>query len=111
MKSLPLIDTQRVSSMYRDRLIDVEGRRLLITRLAGSEQEADLTLPPNCGGYGRVRHFRRATSDGWPLNPLPIDPACAALGMPQADEIRAQAFQNAACNWRCWYCFVPFNLL
>ncbi len=23
----------------------------------------------------------------------------------------AQVFQNAACNWRCWYCFVPFNLL
>lgn len=20
-------------------------------------------------------------------------------------------FQNAACNWRCWYCFVPFKLL
>ncbi len=20
-------------------------------------------------------------------------------------------FQNAVCNWRCWYCFVPFNLL
>ncbi len=20
-------------------------------------------------------------------------------------------FQNAACNWRCWYCFVPFDLL
>ena len=25
--------------------------------------------------------------------------------------IRAQVFQNAACNWRCWYCFVPFALL
>ena len=27
------------------------------------------------------------------------------------DDIRAQVFQNAVCNWRCWYCFVPFNLL
>ena len=25
--------------------------------------------------------------------------------------IEAQAFQNAACNWRCWYCYVPFELL
>jgi len=25
--------------------------------------------------------------------------------------LKAQVFQNAACNWRCWYCFVPFNLL
>ena len=23
----------------------------------------------------------------------------------------AQVFQNGACNWRCWYCFVPFSLL
>jgi uncharacterized Fe-S cluster-containing radical SAM superfamily protein len=23
----------------------------------------------------------------------------------------AQVFQNAACAWRCWYCFVPYNLL
>lgn len=111
MKSLPLIDTKRVSTMYRDKSIDVGGRRLLITRLAGSEQETDLTAPTNCGGYGRIRHFRRETSDGWPPNPLPIDPACAALRLPRLNEMRAQAFQNAACNWRCWYCFVPFNLL
>jgi len=25
--------------------------------------------------------------------------------------MNAQVFQNAACNWRCWYCYVPFNLL
>jgi uncharacterized Fe-S cluster-containing radical SAM superfamily protein len=25
--------------------------------------------------------------------------------------MKAQVFQNAACNWRCWYCFVPFSLL
>ena len=25
--------------------------------------------------------------------------------------VKAQVFQNAACNWRCWYCFVPFDLL
>jgi uncharacterized Fe-S cluster-containing radical SAM superfamily protein len=25
--------------------------------------------------------------------------------------MRAQVFQLAGCNWRCWYCFVPFGLL
>jgi uncharacterized Fe-S cluster-containing radical SAM superfamily protein len=25
--------------------------------------------------------------------------------------VRAQVFQIAACNLRCWYCFVPYNLL
>jgi uncharacterized Fe-S cluster-containing radical SAM superfamily protein len=31
--------------------------------------------------------------------------------MPTGDSLRAQAFQNASCNWRCWYCFVDFKLL
>jgi uncharacterized Fe-S cluster-containing radical SAM superfamily protein len=31
--------------------------------------------------------------------------------MPSGDAIDAQVFQNAVCNWRCWYCFVPFSLL
>jgi uncharacterized Fe-S cluster-containing radical SAM superfamily protein len=83
----------------------------LVANFSGSGQESDLTDPPNCGGVGRVRHFTRATSDGWPENSLPIDPASAFIGLPHADAIRAQVFQNAACNWRCWYCYVPFNLL
>ena len=62
-------------------------------------------------GFGRIRHFRRSTSPGWPSNPLPIDPACKFLGTPAEDVARAQVFQNAVCNWRCWYCFVPFELL
>ena len=82
-----------------------------MANFSGSGQEADLTDPPNCGGVGRIRHFTRATSSGWPDNSLPIDPASAFLDLPHADAIRAQVFQNAACNWRCWYCYVPFNLL
>jgi uncharacterized Fe-S cluster-containing radical SAM superfamily protein len=31
--------------------------------------------------------------------------------LPFSDGITAQLFQNAACNWRCWYCYVPFSLL
>jgi uncharacterized Fe-S cluster-containing radical SAM superfamily protein len=107
-----LIDTDDFSARLRSRAIDVPARRLLITDFRNTEQEEDLTLPPNCGGYGRIRHFRRATSPGWPENPLPIDPAQRALGVVGAAlGIRAQVFQNAACNWRCWYCYVPFELL
>lgn len=105
------IDTERYSSTMRGRIVDVERRMLLITRLGGSEQEKDLSEPTNCGGLGRVRHFRRTTSPGWPPNSLPIDPARAALHLDRGDELRAQLFQNAGCNWRCWYCFVPFPLL
>ncbi len=106
-----LIDTDVYSTHLREKAIDLDGRKLLVTNFHRTEQEKDLTEPPNCGGFGRVRHFRRATSPGWIANPLPLDPACKALSLPRADMMRAQVFQNAACNWRCWYCFVPFNLL
>lgn len=106
------IDTQRFAERLRVRAIDVEGRRILISRLAGSDQEVDLTLPANCNGYGRVRHFHMSTADGWPANPLPILPACRALGItPVPEMMKALVFQNAACAWRCWYCFVPEQLL
>lgn len=106
------IDTPRFAAHLRARAIDVDGGRVLISRLAGSGQEVDLSLPANCNGYGRVRHFRLATADGWPANPLPIAPACRALGItPVPDLMTALVFQNAACAWRCWYCFVPEELL
>lgn len=106
------IDTERFAAHLRARAIDVEGGRILISRLTGSGQEVDLTLPANCNGYGRVRHFRLATAEGWPSNPLPIAPACHALGIAPVPELMtALVFQNAACAWRCWYCFVPEELL
>ncbi|SEM70759.1 radical SAM protein [Bradyrhizobium sp. OK095] len=107
-----LIDTERFAARLRARAIDIESGRILISRLTGSGQEIDLTLPANCNGYGRVRHFRLATADGWPQNPLPIAPACRALGLAAVPELMtALVFQNAACAWRCWYCFVPEELL
>jgi uncharacterized Fe-S cluster-containing radical SAM superfamily protein len=109
--SLKVINTDRFSARLRARGIDLSGRRLLMTRLTGSDQEKDLTCPANCRGLGRVRHFRRDTSPGWPPNSLPIDPASKALGLEPGGLIRAQVFQNSVCNWRCWYCFVDFSLL
>jgi len=108
--SLP-IDTEFASAKYRAKMIDPGKRRLLVTDFRGSEQEKDLSVPPNCEGFGRVRHFRREKIDGWPSNPLPIDPACRALGLPSTSLLRAQVFQTAGCNWRCWYCYVPYSLL
>jgi hypothetical protein len=96
------IGTDGYSRRLRGRAVDLGGRRLLVSDLRGSAQEGDLSEPVNCGGYGRIRHFTRATETGWPDNPLPTDPAAAALGLPPgADGIRAQVFQNAACNWHC----------
>lgn len=106
-----LIDTSSFATTMRERIIRPAAKEILVANLAGSMQEQDLTVPANCGGLGRIRHFNRHVAPDWPENPLPIDPASRALGIPCADLIRAQVFQNAACAWRCWYCYVPFNLL
>lgn len=105
------IDTDRVSARYRTRAVDLKARKLLVTNYRGTAQEKDLTEPANCEGFGRIRHFRRRASTGWPENPLPSVPATRALGIEGPDVFRAQVFQNAVCNWRCWYCYVPFDLL
>jgi uncharacterized Fe-S cluster-containing radical SAM superfamily protein len=105
------IDTDVWSQRYRRNAVDIEARKLLITNYFGTDQEKDLTVPPNCSGFGRIRHFHRPTNAGWPSNPLPIDPAARALRLGKVESLEAQAFQNAVCNWRCWYCFVPFELL
>jgi len=106
-----VIDTNDMAARMRHRIIRIDTREILVSRVGGSAQEGDLTSPVNCGGIGRVRHFRRDTAAGWPDNFLPIDPAAAALDLPPAAMLEAQVFQNAACAWRCWYCFVPFELL
>ena len=102
-------NTDEFSDFLRRRSIDLERRKVLVARLQGSEQERDLTVPANCNGYGRIHHFRRETSDGWPQNPLPMDPASKALGIGKSDVLRAQVFQHASCNWRCWYCYVSVS--
>ncbi len=105
------INTEKVSAHLREKGIDLDNKKILITNFSGSKQEEDLTDPPNCNGYGRIRHFKLGTGVNWPLNPLPIFPAAKALKLDIHSEIRAQVFQNSICNWRCWYCFVDYNLL
>lgn len=105
------IDTARASANLRTRAIDLVGRRILMTNLMGSEEAKDFTLPANCGGFGRIHHFRREQSPPFPQNSLPIDPAAKFLGLGKPQVLQVQVFQNAVCTWRCWYCFVDFNLL
>lgn len=105
------IDTDAFSADLRSRAIRVESGEILISRIAGSDQEFDLTDPPNADGFGRVRHFRGAQPYPWPHNPLPVEPAAHRLGVSSDATATAEVFQNAACNWRCWYCYVPFSLL
>jgi uncharacterized Fe-S cluster-containing radical SAM superfamily protein len=111
MSANSTIDTPRFSASLRRRGIDLENKRILMTNFDRSEEAKDFTIPPNCAGFGRVHRFRRITAQGWPENPLPIDPGAKYLCLNRQTEMTAQVFQNAICSWRCWYCFVDFDLL
>ena len=104
-------DTDKISTKYRKMAIDVPNQKLLTTNFQNTEQEKDFSSPSNCDGFGRIRHFHTDTPEGWPSNPLPIIPASKALNLKDYESLNAQVFQNAVCNWRCWYCYVPYNLL
>ena len=109
-----LIVTSEVSEPLRQRGIDIATRSISLSRIEGSAQAEDLSEPTNCRGFGRIRHFGRDTAPGWPNNPLPLAPANRffnATGRAMDNRGRAQVFQNSVCNWRCWYCYVPFSML
>jgi len=105
-----LIDTDAYAKILRDRSIKGNDT-FLITNFKGSIQEGDISEGYNCQGFGRVHHFRDHKSAHWVTNPLPHQVAAWKLGLPVQATERAQVFQNASCNWRCWYCFVDFSLL
>lgn len=105
---MPTIDTDGVSARLRSRMITHGDRSISLTNFTSSEQSGDLTNPPNCSGFGRRHLFEVEAFNDWPPNPLPIRPAWRALSQPPNESISAQVFQNSGCNWRCWYCFVPF---
>lgn len=102
------MESQDVFKYYRD-IVYNGVDQFLLAKIAGSEQENDLSAPPNCNGYGRIRHFHRKLDEDW-YDSLPMDPMSKSLNLEFSDMVEAQVFQIASCNLRCWYCFVPDNL-
>lgn len=96
--------------MDRSTFIDIKNEKILLAKIAGSEQEQDLSEKPTCNGYARIHHFKRLIKD-WINDPLPIEPANRYFQRPDNEpQINVQVFQLPICNMNCWYCFVPDNL-
>ncbi|HAS6900116.1 TPA: 4Fe-4S cluster-binding domain-containing protein [Vibrio parahaemolyticus] len=99
-----MIDTNKLSSQYRRRILKEDTKQVLIANLYESIQSQDSDSLVNCCGYGRVREFfsfaqflnQDRDGIGKPL----------WRGEKPTLKLRSQTFQLAACNWRCWYCFV-----
>jgi uncharacterized Fe-S cluster-containing radical SAM superfamily protein len=106
-----LIDLDQSNARMRSRCVDAAREAVMVSRIGGSQQEPDLTLPANFGGLGRIRHFRHERIGNWPANPYPGLPAARALGTEFSNVARAQLIQIAGCGMRCWYCFVPYRML
>jgi uncharacterized Fe-S cluster-containing radical SAM superfamily protein len=86
-------------------------RKVLLANLKGSVQSTDMSLPPNCGGLGRIHYFEpSAPGSGWMDNPLPMLPASSYLDIPPDALRKAQIFQFSVCNFDCWYCYVDREL-
>jgi uncharacterized Fe-S cluster-containing radical SAM superfamily protein len=106
-----MIDDDALAARFRERLLVEHERKVLIAKLTSSRSATDPYTLVNCGGYGRVRVFKdyklyleRAVFPDRPLRPN-------FRGYPPKELVRTQVFQLAACNWRCWYCFVDDNRL
>ena len=96
--------------LLRSRAIDFSNQRIRMSRFENSTQQQDMTLPSNCGDFGRVHHFKRHPSNRWIENPLPQKPVSDYFHTPIADVLPVQLFQLAVCNINCWYCFVDKKL-
>jgi uncharacterized Fe-S cluster-containing radical SAM superfamily protein len=104
------IDIDAVAAILRSKSI-INNNQFLITNFSGSDQEKDFSEPANCQGFGRIHHFSFDHGKDWVPDPLPHHIAAWKLGLKIKKEERVQVFQNAACNCRCWYCFVDRKLL
>lgn len=104
------LDPDTLAEYLRPRIIKVAERQLLLARFYGTDQSHDVTSGINCDGFGRLHYYSRP-SPRWSPVPIPELPAAWHLGL-EPDQTRiAQLFQNAACDFRCWYCFVDRDSL
>jgi len=99
------LDPDRLAALLRGRAVRLRQKQVLLARFHGTEQELDVTSGINCDGYGRLHRYN-TPSERWVPERVPEQPAASRLGVSVRETRIAQLFQNAACDFRCWYCFV-----
>jgi uncharacterized Fe-S cluster-containing radical SAM superfamily protein len=104
------LDPDKLAQYLRPRIIKGDEQQVLLARFYGTDQGHDVTSGITCGGYGRLHYYSRPSAH-WSPVPIPELPAAWRLGLDPTQTRIAQLFQNAACDFRCWYCFVDRDSL
>lgn len=104
------IDLDKLTPRLRGKIIDSRRKRILISRIGDSKQAKDASTI-NCEGFGRIRTLDTKGRDGWGKPCVRYRVGYNKLGISPSQAETCQIFQNAACNFRCWFCFVDDILL
>lgn len=106
------IDTEFFSKKIRRRIVRLDEKKVLVAFLNNTIESKDKYTRINCNGYGRIRIYRNYALHLPTKFKKALNKAKPLLrGHPPSEKLTTQVFQLAGCNWRCWYCFVDFNLL
>lgn len=104
------IDLDIFSHSLRERAIKKESKQILVTNFLDSEQAKDASNI-NCEGFGRIRTLSQTPRPNWVNSCVRYRVASARMGLSDTESELCQVFQNAVCNFRCWFCFVDYKLL
>ena len=101
-----LLNDELLAARLRRRIIQNNSKKVLIANLRGSGESQDNYTLVNCNGFGRTRIFQlyKVYLETSVFPERPIRPNFR--GHPANKTVKSQVFQLAACNLRCWYCFV-----
>lgn len=104
-------DSVALGQTFREKSLRLDKQQILISEIPESDVAGSSVARINCQGFGMVRKSVTHRSDDWPdINILPqLVPQ--KLGIPIEHAATTQIFRDAACNFRCWYCFVDFRFL
>lgn len=104
------INVDVFSNTLRQKAMKKETGQFLITNFLGSDQAKDISQI-NCRGFGRVRSLSQTAAPNWINSCVRYRVASARLRLTDEESKYCQVFQNAVCNYRCWFCYVDYELL
>lgn len=94
----------RICEMLRKRIVDVENKKVKLTKFNDLNECMDNNCYVNCMGMGRLRRYKNF-SLFLDNQEKPQKRLLRGLN-PSINDFETQVFQIMGCNMRCWYCFV-----